>query len=570
MPGVSQVALVTSGGISASINAVMPARERLIMAKTLRGARRGINVAGAEFSASNVLWENPASFPFLYARGHRLIRLPFLWEPLQPTLAQPLNAAILAGLHATVSAAGAAGLKVILDVHNYARYNGVAYGASGSFTSAQFADLWTRLSTEFAADPAVIGYGLMNEPHDLPGGATAWQAVQQAAVTAIRGNDDPTCILIGGYSYAALGGWSSTSRSQVTPWITDPINNIRYEAHHYWDSNGGTYTTTYAQEQANASAAGWTGADPLQAKVLAELNGFIGWLKAFGARGYIGEYGFPSTATTDATSAASWAALAGQWLTRIDAEGDLLWATAWATGDRWSTGYSINFYDVNGSGVLATPRSNAATIEAHSEHGMAGQGRGVVETPPLPAFAFAAGTAVFPVGGAGGTTTSATLGVGTLRLCPFYLPVPMTIAGLAVEVATVGDTGSKIRLGLYADTGYGMPGQLIVDAGQVAGDVVSADAEAALATPLTLGPGWYWSAAVVQAVTTTQPTLRALGSNGLPSGFLLALAYGKSAPGANASALCYTQTGVTGALPTSINSSPTTGGSAARMMLRTG
>jgi hypothetical protein len=303
--------------------------------------------------------------------------------------------------------------------------------------------------------------------------------------------------------------------------------------------------------------------------MLSELNAWLGWLKANGVKGYIGEIGWPSTATTDAVSAASWAAAADQYLARCDLEGDL-WVTAWATGARWSAGYSLNFYDKDASGALASFRSNAATLEAHVERGMAGVNRAVVDTPPLPAFSFPARTAVFPLGAAGGTSTSNALGVGTLRLSPFYLPASMPVAGLGVEVTGVGDAGSKIRLGLYADTGYGQPGRLIVDAGQVAGDVAAALTEATLAAPVTLGPGWYWLAAVVQNVTTTQPTLRTLGSNAVPSNFLVAIAYGGAAPGANATAGCYQQTGVTGALPASLSSNPSIGGTAARMLLRTG
>src|SRR5215211_414315 len=133
-------------------------RDLIALEKTARQGRRGINVAGAEFSSSNVIWENPQSFVYLASRGIRLIRLPFLWESIQPTLSAPLSAVILAGLHATVDAAGAAGLKVVIDVHNYGLFNNIAYGDTGSFTQANFVDLWTRLSKEFANDPAVIGY----------------------------------------------------------------------------------------------------------------------------------------------------------------------------------------------------------------------------------------------------------------------------------------------------------------------------------------------------------------------------------------------------------------------------
>ena len=77
----------------------------------------------------------------------------------------PLDAGELARLTATVSTAQAAGVGVILDVHNYGAYwQSDAYGTgwrkplstSGYLHLDAFADLWRRLSTAFAGNPGVV------------------------------------------------------------------------------------------------------------------------------------------------------------------------------------------------------------------------------------------------------------------------------------------------------------------------------------------------------------------------------------------------------------------------------
>ena len=55
---------------------------------------------------------------------------------------------------------------VVLDPHNYARYNGSIIG-SGVLPYASFNDFWTRVANEFKGNDKVI-FGLMNEPNTMP------------------------------------------------------------------------------------------------------------------------------------------------------------------------------------------------------------------------------------------------------------------------------------------------------------------------------------------------------------------------------------------------------------------
>jgi endoglucanase len=51
----------------------------------------------------------------------------------------------------------------ILDIHNYARWNGAIVGQGGP-TNAQLADVWKQLAQKYG-NQSKIAFGVMNEPH---------------------------------------------------------------------------------------------------------------------------------------------------------------------------------------------------------------------------------------------------------------------------------------------------------------------------------------------------------------------------------------------------------------------
>lgn len=170
---------------------------------------RGVNLSGAEFSpvaatlpgtvGVDYMYPQAADFAYLASRGHKVVRLPIRWERVQPTLGGALNAAEVARLTTAIGNASNAGLKVLVDVHNYARFiqsnddatfsdtysdwygtggggSTLVLGGGGTLTNAHLTDLWVRLSTALAGNPGVLGYGLMNEPNSLPGSAGTFTA----------------------------------------------------------------------------------------------------------------------------------------------------------------------------------------------------------------------------------------------------------------------------------------------------------------------------------------------------------------------------------------------------------
>jgi Cellulase (glycosyl hydrolase family 5) len=243
---------------------------------TVPGRQRGVNVAGAEFAAPNITptsdfsnlnrgtyereyhYDGDGTFAYLASRGVKLVRIPFRWERIAPRPGRSLDQAELRRLKEAVARANRAGLRVVLDMHNYGGYY-LSNGRHGvrhtlgmpKLPLSTFADVWRRLSLHFRANTAVAGYGLMNEPAEM---ATVrsipprvlWERASQAAVSAIRSNRDRKWIMVSAYPWGSV--WSFRA-SHPRAWIHDPARRIRYEAHQYFDhDNSGTYRLDYAGE----------------------------------------------------------------------------------------------------------------------------------------------------------------------------------------------------------------------------------------------------------------------------------------------------------------------------------
>lgn len=141
------------------------------------------------------------------------------------------------------------------------------------------------------------------------------------------------------------------------------------------------------------------------------------------------------------------------------------------------------------------------------------------------------------------SATSVALGVGNLRALPWLVDQPLSIWRMGAEVTVAGEAGAHLRLGIYADTGQGGPGALLVDVGQL--DAATTGRKRADFATLRLNPGVVWLAAVVQDVVTTQPTVGTV-TQWEPQ----ILIPSATEPIANAAAVGVVASGVTAALPT--------------------
>lgn len=295
----------------------------------------GTNLSGMEWPQPGIRRSNStlpnlhftvprrADIGWLADQGFRRNRLPILWELLQPVLHDgrpdaatralvgepgefhPLYAQLVTDV---LDAHAAVGASCILDLHNYGRYRDFRYRPDGSvpglrrgltplhraytedpqgiverifslapgatLTQAHFADVWTRAAQRWKGHKGLAGFGLMNEPHDLPrpgstepseGGEDLgiWPAYARAAIAAIRKVDADTPIYVGGNEWSA-----AMSMATRNPGFPLQGERLVYEVHLYLDAASNGHAFDYDSERDKGFSAGlssWFGNRPIDA-----------------------------------------------------------------------------------------------------------------------------------------------------------------------------------------------------------------------------------------------------------------------------------------------------------------
>ncbi|MCI0916761.1 glycoside hydrolase family 5 protein [Pseudomonas stutzeri] len=247
----------------------------------------GVALSGAAFGPSvlpgkhgtNYIYPAESYYKKYAAQGLKLVRLPFLWERMQPRLDAELDAAQLALLTQSLDYAQKYGVKVVLDMHNYYRYYKQPIG-SETVPIPSFANAWKRIAQKVGKHPALSGYGLMNEPNTKG----LWPEAALAAAKEIRKVDQTHWIYVAGDRFSSAWHWPQSNTQLIAdPWMRDPANKLIFEAHMYLDRDtSGLYqdkTETFAPDL------GINRAKP-----------FVDWLRANKLRGFIGEMGVPNYA----------------------------------------------------------------------------------------------------------------------------------------------------------------------------------------------------------------------------------------------------------------------------------
>jgi endoglucanase len=247
----------------------------------------GVSLSGAEW-ASSENYPSTDLLDYYQSKGLILIRLSIMWERLQPSLGGDLDPNELALLLPFVDAVAARNMKVIIDIHNYARYDGNIIGNGVSI--ADVTDMWTKLATQLKSKTCIYGYGIMNEPHDMLSSPT-WKDIAQGIITGIRTVDQSTTIIVGGDSWSSAERWPSYSDNLKD--LVDPNTNLIFEAHCYFDSDAsGQYIppTDSLGNQLNV----YDAEKITTATGVNRVKPFVNWLKTNNLKGFIGEYGVPN------------------------------------------------------------------------------------------------------------------------------------------------------------------------------------------------------------------------------------------------------------------------------------
>ncbi|KAL7807423.1 endoglucanase EG-II [Trichoderma gracile] len=213
---------------------------------------------------------------FVNDDGMTIFRLPVGWQYLvNNNLGGTLDSTSISKYDQLVQGCLSQGAYCIVDIHNYARWNGGIIGQGGP-TNAQFTSLWSQLASKYASQSRVW-FGIMNEPHDV--NINTWAATVQEVVTAIR-NAGATSqfISLPGNDWQSAAAFISDGSAAALSQITNPdgsTTNLIFDVHKYLDSdNSGTHAecTTNNIDGAFAPLATWLRQNNRQA-ILTETGG---------------------------------------------------------------------------------------------------------------------------------------------------------------------------------------------------------------------------------------------------------------------------------------------------------
>lgn len=268
--------------LTSTTTTTVPSTTTTTTTTTANNDYRGVNLAGAEFSEGRGTYGTTYIYPttteaqYYVDKGFNFYRIPFNWENMQTSLNAPLNTTELGRLKTLVNYLTSKGKYVLIDVHNYARYDGKVIGTSAVPNSA-FADFWTKMANEFKANSFVL-FDLMNEPNTMP--VSQWLSAANAATAAIRATGATNKIMVPATDWDGSGDWISGAMNG----FKDPGNNWAVQVHSYLDADSSGAGTECVSSTIGSQ----------------RLSGIVSWLRANGKKGYLGEFGVPNTSTCKA------------------------------------------------------------------------------------------------------------------------------------------------------------------------------------------------------------------------------------------------------------------------------
>ncbi|MGI4801841.1 MAG: cellulase family glycosylhydrolase [Janthinobacterium lividum] len=300
----------------------------------------GVNLSGLEMNSSkkpgkaNVDYGVPKTSELDYyaSKGIKVIRLPILWERLQPNLlavspSLTLDANYLALITNLLTYADTKGMGIIIDLHNYGAYNGIKMTTAGGVTAVQFTSAWTAIAGALKSYHALLGYDLMNEPNGFSVGGT-WQTLAQAGINGVRATDTVTPVFVEGDAYASAAAWNT--KSATLNMLRDPSQRLVFEAHVYGDRDSSGTHFTWATEAANGVTVN---------TIAQRVAVFDSWCRTNAVICMVGEIGVGNDSP-------NWNTELENGLAQMKADG-LIAATYWAGGPWWGT-YAMSVEPLNG------------------------------------------------------------------------------------------------------------------------------------------------------------------------------------------------------------------------------
>lgn len=178
---------------------------------------------------------------FVTTDNFNIFRLPVSWQYLvNNDLGGPLNPTNFGYYDQLVRGCLSTGAYCMIDLHNYARWDGKMIGEDDGPTISQFADLWGQIAAKYKNENKVW-FGTMNEPYKLPS-LSSWKDAVQAAVTAIRKAGAATqFISLPGRGHQSPGYLIAKGDGDALKKVTNPDGttaNLMFDVHLYLDAEG--------------------------------------------------------------------------------------------------------------------------------------------------------------------------------------------------------------------------------------------------------------------------------------------------------------------------------------------
>ncbi|WPD23208.1 MAG: glycoside hydrolase family 5 protein [Candidatus Electrothrix scaldis] len=333
----------------------------------------GVNLAGAEFGVwdgnvklpgvyeTDYIYPTSAEVDYYMSKGMNTFRLPFRWERLQRSLLADFDADELNRMDAFVDYATGKGAYVIIDPHNFHRYDpdpnnhqSSTQGLIGTeaVPNTAFADLWGKLAAHYKGNAWVI-FGLMNEPNTME--TADLVTSENAAIEAIREAGASNLILVSGNQWSGAWAWNETwyngANAEHMLNIVDSGNNFAFEVHQYMD------------DDYSGGSEGITNNDPMIG--VTRLTNFTDWLKTNNRKGFLGEFAVANSRVGTGTEDVGDEVIDNM-LSYMEENSDVwLGWTWWASGPWWGE-YMFTLEPINlGQATQGPDRAAMAVLQPY-------------------------------------------------------------------------------------------------------------------------------------------------------------------------------------------------------------
>ena len=242
----------------------------------------GVNLSCAEYNGASTrinfdyTYPSKAEIDYYAGKGLKVFRVPVLTNRiLSGSMSSNRGGQDWQALTGVIAAAAAKGAYVIIDIHQYGSMPSGLVGRDDAAT-AEFVAAWTEIAKRLKGSPNVI-FGLMNEPNKQS--AAEWLKGANAAVLGIRQAGATQLVLVPGSYWDGAHSWTSTDNGSVMLGFKDPSNNYAFEVHQYLDPSSSGTTAAVVKGNGKTS-----------------LAAFTAWARAHHVKGFLGEFGFATSA----------------------------------------------------------------------------------------------------------------------------------------------------------------------------------------------------------------------------------------------------------------------------------